>query len=84
VLFDSTPRVELYGTGGQAVCEGTLGPHGRGTIRLGTQELAFEPVNPYAGEIADFAAAIREGRDPEVPGEEGLRNVAILLEAAPR
>ena len=38
-----------------------------------------------ASEVADFADAIREGREPEVPGELGLRSVAIiwaLLESA--
>ena len=33
------------------------------------------------GEIEDFVAAVKEGRDPEVSGDEGARNVNILLEA---
>ena len=40
-------------------------------------------MNPYVGEIADFVAAIRDGRPPEVDGAEGLRNVELLCEAAP-
>ena len=39
--------------------------------------------SPYAGEIADFVAAIEEGRDPEVSGEEGRRNVELLCEICP-
>jgi predicted dehydrogenase len=38
-----------------------------------------------ASEVSDLADAIREGREPEVPGELGLRSVAIiwaLLESA--
>jgi len=38
-----------------------------------------------ASEVADFIEAIRTGREPEVPGELGLRSVAIiwaLLESA--
>ncbi|MGQ9731080.1 MAG: Gfo/Idh/MocA family protein [Candidatus Zipacnadales bacterium] len=38
-----------------------------------------------AAEVADFVAAIRTNRSPEVPGELGLRSVAVvytLLEAA--
>jgi predicted dehydrogenase len=31
-----------------------------------------------ASEVSDFAGAIREGREPEVPGELGLRSVAII------
>jgi 1,5-anhydro-D-fructose reductase (1,5-anhydro-D-mannitol-forming) len=84
VLFDSTTRVELYGTKSLAVCEGTLGPHGQGRITVGGQPLAFEPVNPYVGELIDFVRAIEQNRDPEVSGEEGLRNIELLLEAAPR
>lgn len=87
VLFDSSPRVEIYGDQGLAILDETLGPHGGGKIHWGPhgllRELKFMPRDPYVGEIADFAAAIREGRDPEVPGEEGLRNVEILLEASP-
>jgi len=31
-----------------------------------------------AAEVADFISAIRDGREPEVPGELGLRAVAII------
>ncbi len=31
-----------------------------------------------ASEVADFAGSIREGREPEVPGELGIRSVAII------
>jgi predicted dehydrogenase len=31
-----------------------------------------------AAEVSDFIDAIREGREPEVPGELGLRSVAII------
>ena len=44
-------------------------------------EHAFEAADPYTGEVEDFAAAVREDRDPEVNGEEGVRNVALLEEA---
>lgn len=84
VLFDSVSSVEIYGSRAAAVCEGTLGPRGAGAVRLLGQELPFQPVNPFAGEIADFVAAIRDGRPPEVPGREGLRNVELLLQADPR
>ena len=83
VLFDSTSTVEVFGSTASAVCDGTLGPHGAGSIRVGGAELAFLPVDPYAGELADFAEAVRTGRSPEVDGTEGLHNVEILCEAAP-
>jgi 1,5-anhydro-D-fructose reductase (1,5-anhydro-D-mannitol-forming) len=84
VLFDSMPMIDIYGVTASAACEGTLGPHGTGRVRSRGAELAFTPHNPYVGEVADFVAAIREGRAPEVDGAEGLRNVELLERAAPQ
>ena len=81
VLFDAPPRFEIYGPEGWAVGDGVLGRHGRGTIRVGEEELAFTPRDPYVDQIDDFATAIREGREPEVGGREGLRNVELLIAA---
>jgi 1,5-anhydro-D-fructose reductase (1,5-anhydro-D-mannitol-forming) len=83
VLFDSTPVVEVFGTAGSAICEGTLGRHGAGRIRVRGSELAFAVRDPFEGEVDDFVRAIEEGRDPEVNGEEGTRNTELLEEAAP-
>jgi 1,5-anhydro-D-fructose reductase (1,5-anhydro-D-mannitol-forming) len=83
VVFDSTPTVEIFGSAASAACEGTLGPHGSGHVRARGAEVEFTPVDPYEGEIADFVAAIRGDRSPEVDGHEGLRNVELLVEAAP-
>jgi len=82
-VFDSLPRVEIFGSQASAVCDKTLGPRGGGTILIGDQALGFEVVDPYAGEIADFMAAVREQRAPEVDGAEGARNIEILEAAAP-
>lgn len=81
VLFSAPRRMEVYGTESYAVCDDTLGPHGTGGISIGGKPMPYEATNPYAGEIADFAAAIRGGRAPEVDGREGCRNVAILAAA---
>lgn len=81
VLVRSSPRFEIYGSENAAIADGTLGPHGKGEIRIGGTPLPFTPADPYEGEIADFVAAVREERKPEVPGEEGLRNVEVLLRA---
>jgi predicted dehydrogenase len=82
VVFDAQTRVELYGSEASAIAEGTLGPRGAGHITLAGKELEFTPVNPYDGELHDFVVAIRDHRDPEVPGAEGVRNVEILIEAS--
>ena len=81
MLFDAPKRMEVYGSDGYALFDDTMGRFGRGRIVTHEGEHAFDPLDPYTGEIEDFAAAVRENRDPEVNGEEGARNVA-LLEAA--
>ncbi len=78
VVFDSPTSLEIYGSRGYALCTDTLGSHGAGEIRTSLGELRYLPANPYIGEIEDFAAAIRDGRQPEVDGREGLRNVELL------
>ena len=81
VLFDAPRRMEVYGSDGYALFDDTLGRYGAGRIVTHEGEHTFEPVDPYTGEVEDFAAAVREDRDPEVNGEEGARNVALLEEA---
>ena len=82
VLFESPRRIDLFGTSGAVHCEGTLGPYGEGFISVLGADMHWEVVNPYEGELRDFALAILEGRDPEVSGEEALRNVEILEHAS--
>lgn len=81
VLFEAPSLLEVYGDEGYAICEGTLGPHGGGSIRTHEGGLQYEPRNPYEAELRDFVSAVVEGRAPEVDGAEGLRNVELLLAA---
>ena len=81
VLFDAPRRMEVYGSEGYALFEDTLGRYGAGRIVTDEGEHAFEVADPYTGEIEDFVTAVREDRDPEVNGEEGARNVALLEQA---
>jgi len=81
-VFDSPRRIEVYGTEGNVTCEDTLGPHGEGTIVAAGERLVWAPHNPYAEQLADFVAAILQRRDPEVSGEDGLRNLEIMIHAA--
>ena len=82
VLFESPLKAEIYGESGYALCDGTLGRYGQGTLDVNGKPLDFQVVNPYAGEIRDFVASIHEKRLPEVDGAEGLRNVELLVAAA--
>ncbi len=81
VLFDSPSRIEIYGSDGNAVCDGTLGRHGAGDITLGDEPVAFSVTNPFEGEIRDFVNAINDAREPEVDGVEGMKNVELLARA---
>ena len=81
VLFEAPKRMEVYGSEGFALFDDTLGRYGTGRIVTHEGAHAFDPTDPYTGEVEDFAAAVREGRDPEVDGKEGARNVALLEEA---
>ena len=82
VQFESTSRLEVYGTDGFAIGDNTMTIHGGGRIRTDEGELEFERADPYRGEIEDFADAVRDGRPPEVDGHEGLRNVELLSQIA--
>ncbi len=84
VLFDAPRRMEIYGSEGYALCENTLGAQGAGSIRTHEGEFPFPIVDPYAEEIGDFAAAIRDNRNPEVAGEEGLCNIESIERAVAR
>ena len=81
VLHESPNRLEIYGSRGWAIANDTFGVRGAGSIHIGRHNMEYRPFNPYVGEIADFVAAIRHGRPPEVDGIEGLRNVDLLLRA---
>jgi len=81
VQFDSPSRIEIYGDAGSALLDGTMGRHGAGEIVLNGEPVSYSVENPFQAEFNDFIEAVREGRPPEVDGEEGRRNVALLLEA---
>ena len=81
VLFAAPTRFELYGSKGYAVGEGTPGVTGDGVMTTHNGPMAYDYVDCYRAEIEDFAAAVRDDRPPEVPGEMGAVNVDILCRA---
>jgi predicted dehydrogenase len=80
ILFDSPSRLEIYGSKGWAVCEGTFSREAAGRIWTNDGEFDFPVVNPFAGLLDDFVQAIQQRRKPEVDAVEGARNAEILLE----
>ncbi|MCB1512142.1 MAG: Gfo/Idh/MocA family oxidoreductase [Hyphomicrobiaceae bacterium] len=81
VLFNAPTCFELYGTKGYAKGEGAVGITGEGRMWTDQGAWEFTPNDPYLGEIEDFAAAVRDDRAPEVDGEMGRKNTAILVQA---
>ncbi len=47
-----------------------------GRARTGGQALTFHDA--FRRQLDDFAAAVREGRQPRVPGSEGRRSIALV------
>ena len=79
VLFDAPSRLEIYGSKGWAVCEGTFGREAAGRIRTNDGEFDFPVVNPFIGQLDDFVHAVERRTKPEVDVVEGARNAEILL-----
>ena len=55
---------------------GYSGNHGR---RSDGQEIRLPQMDQFAAEMDDFAQCILENRPTKVPGEEGLRDVKIMM-----
>jgi predicted dehydrogenase len=49
----------------------------------GAQPVAFEPRDPIAEELEEFAAAVRGDAVPETGAEEGIAALRVILEALP-
>jgi UDP-N-acetyl-2-amino-2-deoxyglucuronate dehydrogenase len=83
---EQPPSVELHGDRGTATVSGSWGHLAFG-LRMGAEpsvDVASEPrpsrpsVEPYAAQIADFVAAVREGRPPLVDGVEARKAVVVV------
>jgi predicted dehydrogenase len=71
-------RLELYGETGTIIGEDVFGSRPRGVITCNGRGVAYQPTNPFIGEIADFVQAVQQQRQPRVTLEDGLRNVHIM------
>ena len=89
----SEQRIELHGTEGTIILEGTgqtwiagweTFAAGKRDVSAGLPDLsdaaavAFEEEEALRRQIGDFAAAVREGREPLVSGIEGRRSLAVV------
>jgi predicted dehydrogenase len=74
-----TEWLTLHGTDAQAWVEGagtrlSLTRRGQGD----RTPVPVTPVEPLVEELAEFARCVRDGGRPEVGGEEGIANIAVL------
>lgn len=76
--YRSAPMVEIVTEKATVRCQGTLGPRGKGELFVNGEPLAFEPEDPYAGELRELLGAIRERRAPEVDVRIGAANIELL------
>ena len=53
--------------------------HGNQAIRSDGNAMDFADIDQFAAEMDDFAQCIMENRPTKVPGEEGLRDVKIMM-----
>jgi predicted dehydrogenase len=79
VLFEAPNRLEIYGSKGWVICEGTFGRDGAGRIWTNEGNFDFPVANPFDGQLDDFVQAILQKKKPAVDAVEGARNAEILL-----
>jgi predicted dehydrogenase len=70
---------KILATGGSFGLDSAFGYGGIHGRRSDGQEIALPQVNQFAVEMDDFAQCILENRPTKVPGEEGLRDVKIMM-----
>jgi predicted dehydrogenase len=79
VVANRTNWLAVHGTEGQAFAEGEasrLSLQRKGEPKA--SPVPLQSVDWIAEQLAEFARCVREGRRPEVGGEEGTSNVAVL------
>ncbi len=91
-------RLEVYGTEGSLLAEGTISQEPGGKLTLirskqgsyesaqtrpekTTEEIRVNPVPMYGEEVRHLSECILEDKEPIISGEEGLRNLKIVLAA---
>jgi 1,5-anhydro-D-fructose reductase (1,5-anhydro-D-mannitol-forming) len=81
----SRTALEIHGTEGTLITEGTLGQVAEGSATLvtaeGAQRLEYTPTDLYQSEIEAFGRAVRGEAPLEIGGEAGLSNLRVLLAA---
>jgi predicted dehydrogenase len=78
------PRLELYGSEGYCILEGTfLGQGGTVTQSIGSKLEIFDalPINLYQAQVEAFGRSILSGEPLINTAEDGIKNIQILSKA---
>jgi len=70
---------KIFGTRGSFGLDSAFGYNGIHGSRSDGPEIQFPQLNQFAAEMDDFAQGILANRPTKVPGEEGLRDVKIMM-----
>jgi predicted dehydrogenase len=77
-------RFRVYGTEGQIEAEPFQGYQGNRlwkTQNRNRQQVQYQPVNHFAAEMDDFSQCILSDKTSLTPGEEGLKDVKVMMAA---
>jgi len=80
-------RIEIRGTEGSLVSEGTLWRDSTGRVSVETSrskqtyESSVKVPDPYGLQIEHFAGCIKNDTDPLISGSEGFKDLAVCLAA---
>ena len=77
--FSGMQRFTVYASNGWYELNPGFGYRGIHGVRSDGQPIAFDQIDQFAAEMDDFSQCILENRPTRVPGEEGLRDVKIML-----
>ncbi len=77
-------RFRVYGTEGQLEAEPFQAYQGNRlwkSQKRNRQQVQYQPVNHFAAEMDDFSQCIQTDQPSRTPGEEGLRDVKVMMAA---
>lgn len=77
--FSGMARFKVFADDGWYELSPAFGYGGIRGTRSDGQPIEFPQIDQFAAEMDDFAQCILENRPTRVPGEEGLRDVKIML-----
>jgi predicted dehydrogenase len=79
--FSGMNKFSAFADRGSFGLNNAFGYVGQQGFRSDGQEMNFNPVNHFATEMDDFAQCILNNKPTKVPGEEGLRDIRVMMAA---